>query len=268
MISPGEPLAAELGVAEASVRGKAVGCELVVATHLTHLESLVRIRVTVYRVATGDLLFTDNLSTTGGPDQLDPVLKRLAAAITTGKRSADSAEIDTVTQGESNAYLKQTASKVFGLKLGMLAPLSRPAGRDPAIAPSLGVFWLYDARNFLAEAFIDFATQDALAAFNIGIGVYHPFEQGSTTPYIGGGIAWSAVNFGGGGQNGLRLHGAAGMLLGRLSTVQFRGEVGYFVNTFSERDVRDVYVSLPSQNASTGDSTVSHGPMLTVGLGF
>jgi hypothetical protein len=260
----GETPAAELTAAEATEAGRTAGCDLVVAGHLIRLQSVVRLRVTVYRVADGSQVFSDSMSTSGGPDQLDPVIRRLSSGIVTGKQSKDNAEIDTVTEGESEAYMKKAATKVFGLKLGLLAPLSRP-NHDAGVGPSIGIFWLYDARTFLGEIFLDGSPNDNLHSFNIGMGGYVPLERGDTTPYVGGGVAWSAANFGGAGASGLRLHGAVGMLFGRLSTVQFRGELGYFINTFSESN-SGYYGDVSSTNS--GGSTVSHGPMFTVGLGL
>lgn len=258
----GEPPAVELTTDEVVQAGQTAGSELVVAGHMVRLQSLVRMRVTVYRVATGQQVFSDSMASSGGPDQLDPVLRRLAASIVSGKPAKDNAEIDTVTEAESEAYMKKAATRVFGLKLGLLAPLSRP-GHDASVGPMLGIFWLYDARTFLGEIFLDFATKENLHAFNIGLAGYHPFERGDSTPYVGGGLAWSAVDFGGEGQSGLRAHGAVGMLLGRLSTVQIRGELGYFVNLFSEKSYT---FSTPTQERA--ESTISHGPMLSVGLGL
>lgn len=260
----GEPPAVEMTAAEATEAGRTAGTDLIVAGHMIRLQTVVRLRVTVYRVADGSQVFADSMSTSGGPDQLDPVIRRLASGIVTGKQSKDNAEIDTVTEGESEAYMKKAATKVFGLKLGLLAPLSRPS-HDAGIGPSLGVFWLYDARTFLGEIFVDMTPKTDLFSFNIGMGGYVPVERGDTTPYVGGGVAWSAANFGGSGANGLRVHGAVGMLFGRLSTVQFRGELGYFVNTFSESNAPSYSTG---NEARIGGSTVSHGPIFTVGLGL
>lgn len=262
MAVPGEPSAVEPSPAQVVEAGRKAGSDLVVSSHVVRLQSLARIRVTMYRTATGEAVFTDSMSTTGGPDQMDPVLKRLASSIATGQRAQENAQIDTVTESEADPYRKQMATRVFGLKVGMLAPLARP-GRDAAVAPTLGIFWLYDARTYLAEVFVDFASSsNSVAAFNVGLGGYYPFERGNTTPYLGGGVAWSAIDFGGNGANGLRLHGAAGMLLGRLSSVQVRAEAGYFVNAFSEK------ASFVQTSGSLDSSVVSHGPMLNLGLGF
>jgi hypothetical protein len=254
---------------QAAEAGRAAGADLVLLSHLTHLQSTFRVRITVFRVSTRQMVHADSLSTSGGPDQLDPVLSRLVQAFAKGERAGSNAEIDTVTQGEGEAYVKQAANKSFGLRLGAILPLNRARGSIGA-GPGLGIYWLYDAREYMAEVFLDFYSStgsggaDGVTAFDVGLGLYRPFSRKNVVPYAGGGVAYSVSSFGGAGANGLRLHGAFGVLFGRLSTVQLRAEVGYFVNAYQEAAYHD-YDLLAGQSNS---KALSHGPMLMVGIGF
>jgi hypothetical protein len=249
--------------------GRLAGADLVLTFRLTHLQSSFRVRVTVYQVATKAMVHVDALGSTGGPDQLDPVVARLVHALAKGERAGTNAEIDTVTQKESEPYIKETATKTFGLKLGAIMPFNRPRGSISA-GPGIGIFWLYDAREYMAEAFLDFvsssvtSTGDEVRAFDVGLGIYRPFGRKNIVPYAGGGVAYSISNFGGAGANGLRFNGAFGVLFGRLSTVQLRGELGYFVNAYQEA----AYSSYDLPAGQSNTKSLSHGPMLTVGIGF
>jgi hypothetical protein len=255
--------------------GRAAGADLVMLVRLTHLQNSFRVRIMVYQVETKAMVHTDSLGSTGGPDELDPVVSRLVKAFAKGERAGDNAEIDTVTQKEADPYLKQTATKIFGLRLGTIIPFNRPQGSATA-GPGLGIFWLYDAREYMAEIFLDFAARstsnaaDRVEAFNVGLGLYRPFSRKNVVPYAGGGIAYSISNYGGAGANGLRLHGAFGVLFGRLSSVQIRGELGYFMNTYQESTYYsyDSYDSYDSSAHANNPKHLSHGPMLTVGIGF
>jgi len=252
--------------------GRVAGADLVMLVRLAHLQSNFRVRLTVYQVSTKAMIHADSLASTGGPDQLDPVVARLVKAFANGERAGSNAEIDTVTQKEAEPYTKQVATKTFGLRLGAILPFNRARG-SLAAGPGLGIFWLYDAREYMAEAFVDFASTtsssatDKVEAFDVGLGLYRPFSRKNVVPYAGGGVAYSVTNFGGAGANGLRLHGAFGILVGRLSTVQLRGELGYFVNAYQE----SAYSSYDVQTGMTTNSNskhLSHGPMLMVGIGF
>ena len=249
--------------------GRIAGADLVLLVRLTHLQNSFRVRLTAYQVATKALVHSDSLSSTGGPDELDPVVSRLVKAFAKGERAGTNAEIDTVTQKEADPYLKEIATKTFGLRLGAIVPFNRPRG-DIAAGPGLGLFWMYDAREYMAEAFIDFVSTsvasvgDEVRAFDVGLGLYRPFGRKNVVPYAGGGVAYSITSFGGAGANGLRFHGAFGVLFGRLSTVQLRGEIGYFVNAYQEA----AYSSYDLPAGTSNAKRLSHGPMLTVGIGF
>src|SRR5207253_1827785 len=65
------------------------------------------------------------------------------------------------------------------------------------------------------------------------IGAYVPLGTADLAPYIGGGARWAATSYAGAHGNGLQMYAALGGIAGRLSSVQFRAQVEYFVNTFS-----------------------------------
>jgi hypothetical protein len=254
---PGHPPDHELTPDEALERGRAAQADLVVTGHIIHLAGTARVRITALRTSDGSIAYSDGMTTAGGPDDLDPVMKRLAVGFATGKPVSQTGEIDSVTQREADPYLKQTATRVFGVRVGAIVPLDRPEG-EVTTGTGLGIFWLYDAREFMGEIWGDFyvASAERFSIFDFGIGGYYPFTRKNITPYAGGGAAWSASQLGGAGANGVRLNGAFGLLIGRLWSVQVRGEVGYFVNLFGERS----YIS--------NNKTYSHGPLFTLGLGL
>jgi len=262
---PGNPPDHEYTPDEALALGRTVQAEMVVTTHIVHLSGTARVRMIAFR-NDGSIAYTDGVSTAGGPDDLDPTLKRLAVGFATGKPVSQTGEIDSVTQKEADPYLKQTATKVFGLRLAAAVPFGRPAGKTSG-ATGLGLFWLYDARDFMAEIWGDFFTSsggDTTRMFNIGMGGYYPFSRRNITPYAGAGAAWSSASFGGSGATGMRLHGAFGMLMGRLWSVQMRAELGYFFNLFGEK----AYASTTPAGPTTSTTGYGHGPMLTLGLGI
>jgi hypothetical protein len=264
---PGHPPDHELTPEEAIARGKEVNADLVTVAHLVLLSGTARVRLTVFRTSDGSIAHTDGMTTRGGPDDLDPVFKRLAVGFATGQPASRTAEIDSVTQREYEPYLKQEATRVFGVRLGAVVPLSRPTG-DVSAGTGVGLFWLYDAREFMAEIWGDFYVSSSSAShvsiFDLGLGAYYPFSRKNITPYAGGGAAWSITDLGGEGANGVRLNGAAGVLIGRLWSVQCRAELGYFVNLFGERSNPYTATGMPQPTKTA----YSHGPMLTLGLGL
>jgi len=262
---PGDSGTVEIATDQAVERGRAANAELVLVTHLTRLQGVGRLRIIAYRVNDGSVAHADTIAISGGPDDLDPALKRLADGLATGKPAQQTADIESVTQREADPLLKQSATRVVGVRLGAIVPLSRPSGLGPAAAGGVGVFWLYDARTYLGEIALDLHSGENATSFDIGIGGYYPFSRGNITPYLGSALAYSFTDFGGAGASGLRIQPTFGVLLGRLSTVQVRGQIGYFFNTFGERDTASpAFAEVPSN----APKHYAHGPAITVGLGF
>jgi hypothetical protein len=261
--APAEPSTAEPTPAQAAAAAAALGAAEAVVVRVTHLGSSARVRVTVYAAGSAQVVYWDSIAVTGGPDELDTVFQRLAHAMETGKPVRESAEIDTVTDKEMQNLGKRQANKVFGVHLLTFLPFSSAASSFGAL-PGGGLFWLYDARSWMADLALDIGFgSDNRKLFSAAIGGYYPFLREDFTPYVGGLVRWAYMNLGGDGAGGLSLQPTFGILVGRLSSVQLRADVGYFFNTFGE---------LPAPNAQGAAATCcrhfGQGTVLTVGLGF
>lgn len=230
------------------------GASLGVTVRVARLGANASVRLGAYR-PDGTAAHLDELSATG-PDDLDPALRRLALGLAEGRPARLLAELDSVTQRESDPYLKYVATNVFGLRLGSAFLLNRasPPGSSHSAAGG-GIFWLYDARSFLADLTFDVNGGDDDRLVALGLGFYYPLTRGNFAPYAGGGVSYAWVDTGGDGAAGLAFKGSVGAIFGRLSTVQVRLDAGWFVGAFTE-------------TSFGGDGRVPHGPLLTVGLGY
>lgn len=238
--------------AEAAEEAHSARASLAVTLRVSRLGSSTTARLAAYR-PDGTVWHTDQLGA-ASPDDLDPVLRRLAQGLAGSRPAAGLAEIDTVTEREAAPRRKLSSTHVFGLRLGATWFASRPGDRETTRLAGGGMFWLYDARSFLADVGIDYAGGGGDHLLAVGLGVYLPFTQGNVTPYLGGGLDYALAHTQGDGEAGLALRGAGGVLVGRLSTVQLRFEAGYRVTTFRIK--------------VDGDRGVIQGPFLTAGIGF
>jgi hypothetical protein len=243
--------------AAAVEQANAVHAQQAAVLRLTHLGTSTRVRFTVYAL-TGQVVYWDSMAITGGPEQMDVVLERLVHAMVMGKPVRESAELETVTNDEMNTLNRRNANKSFGVHLFTLLPFNTPSGKSTAV-PGGGLFWMYDARSWIADIAVDLGGHNGSVAFDVGLGAYYPFFRTDLTPYLGGKIKYGYFNYGGSGSAGVSLEPTFGMLLGRTSSVQVRAEVGYFIDTFAES---------PKATSSVTEDRVSHGVALTVGLGF
>jgi hypothetical protein len=239
---------------QAGEAARQAGASRAVTLRISRLGSTASVRLAAYR-PDGTQAHADEL-TAGTPDELTPVLRRLAEGLATGRAARDLASIDTVTSPEADAYLKYTATSTFGLALGTLVATDRAGTAAARGVPGGGIFWLYDARSFLAEIDFQVFSGSGDRATSIGLALARPFSTGNVAPYLGGGLAYTWTSFGGQGAHGLSLRAIGGLLVGRLSNVQVRVEAGYF------------YATYPEVPDAGGPGRYSHGPLALLGVGF
>ncbi len=267
---PGAPPAVvtmpEPTAAEAAQLGASVGAELAVVVRVTHFGNSARLRLTAYSTGTAQVAYWDSILINGGPDELDVSIQRLVNGMKTGKPVRDSAEIDTVTSKESMALNRREANRSFGVRITSLLPFNQ-AGNSFEPLTAGGLFWLYDARSWMADVAVDIGGGSGSRFFmDAAIGAYYPLLREDFTPYIGGQIRWAEMQLGGSGAGGVTLQPTFGILLGRLSSAQIRVEAGYFFNTFGETE--STYYSSSGVLVTGTSKHYSDGFVFSAGIGF
>jgi len=232
----GEPTAADAAAAAREKRAS-IGVTL----HVARLADRAIARLAAY-APDGTLVHADQLPALGA-DDLDPVLRRLAEGLARGRPGRELAQIDSVTRAEELPLAKRASFHAYGLRVGALLPMRRPGEERFGGPGGLGLVWYYDAREFLADISLEGYTSNLDAyrydrdrALTFGVGLYRPLSKGDVAPYVGGGLHYAITRFDGETGNGLQPRVAAGLLLGRLSDVGARVEVGGFWNLFPMRD--------------------------------
>ncbi len=247
-----EPTPAQAG--EAATKS---GAALAITLRIARLGTNAVARIGAH-LPDGKLVRADEL-TAASPEDLEAVLRRLALSIATGRSAKELAELDTVTEREADPFLKYVATHMFGIKLGAYFVQNR-ADPDPALASAAlnggGIFWMYDARWYIAEVAVDLQKGDGDSLFSIGLGAYYPFTRGTFAPYLGGGLAYTWADHGGTGGEGIAFHAGGGLIVGRLSTVQFRLDGGVVVDAF------------PVSETASGKEHFAWGPQVSLGLAF
>jgi hypothetical protein len=270
VLEPGGPIGrVEPNAAQAVEQASVIGAEQAIVLRLTHIGSTARVRLTVYSAGSGQVAYWDSIVVSGGPEELDVALERLARAFHIGRPVRDSAELETVTVKEGQSLNRRSASRSFGVHIFTLLPLGSAGGTGGPV-PAGGIFWLYDARSWMADIALDAGGQGNREYFGVAIGGYYPLLREDFTPYVGGMFRWAHMNLGGQGASGIIVQPTAGILLGRLSSTQLRAEVGYFVSSFGEREGSELAASttVAASAPQDGPTHVSHGFVLSVGLGF
>jgi hypothetical protein len=242
----------EPGPAEAAQEAREVQASLAVTLRVSRLGGASTARLAAYG-PDGKLVHADQLGA-ATPDDLEPVLKRLARGLAESRPATETADVDTVTEREARPAPRRTANRVFGFRIDASLLGERPAGHGVGHVTGGGLFWLYDMRGFLADFSVDYQFGGGDHLLDTGLGAYLPLSRDNVSPYLGGGLSWAAVHLWDRTDAGLLVKGAAGVLIGRLSSVQLRAEGGYRVALF--------------QLEVKGERRAVQGPYLSVGLGF
>ncbi len=237
--APGE----EPGPFEAAAAARTIGADAALVLRVSRLSGRATARLAAYRAADGARLHVDEIGALGA-DDLDPALQRLAKGLALGRPARQVAEVDTVTERETQPRLRRPSASGTGYRVGAMGLVNRPdPGRRTGLVSGLGFLWSYDADAWMADLALDFATSDLdptsnpdrLVAF--GASVLRPFSREDTSLYAGGGLALVASRLGGReGGSGLQLRGTVGWLAGRLSDTSFRVEATGFLDTFPEKE--------------------------------
>ena len=247
--------------------GASLGAELSVVVRLTHFGNSARLRLTAYATGTAQVVYWDSILINGGPDELDVAIQRLVNGMKTGKPVRDSAELETVTDKETQALNRREANRSFGLRITSLLPFNAQDGKFEALTAG-GLFWLYDARSWIADVAVDIGGGSNGRFFaDAALGAYYPLLREDFTPYVGGQIRWAEMSLGGPGGERPDVAADGRHPAGRLSSVQIRVEGGYFFNTFGETGAT-YYDSTGTLVTGGSDKHYGRGFVFSAGIGF
>lgn len=254
------------------------GCTKFILADLTRLGETVVVTLSLYGTQSGNLLWSDAMKA-AGPNDLDPILERMAKNIGTENVASKTDDIYTVTQKEETKLRKKRANKSFGFGIMGFTMLNNPG---PRFQPGLEIFWSYDSRNIFFQidgsfnfysdsedyTYTDYyndertiSVDETLVNLSLGLSAYYPFLDGSSTPFLGGGVSFTSTvtsydsdsyyyDEDGDSKTGLWVRLGGGFLFNRTSTVTFRIRAEYAISTYKV------------------EHHIMHGPQVGLEIGF
>jgi hypothetical protein len=164
----------------AQAYAKENGHSLFLLGSLIRVGNSVRVSLHLYNSANGARLFSDSL-VAAAPEDLDPVMKRLARSVAVRDVNAKASAIDEVTLREEEAFRKRVAYHYFGILIGATKGFAGPLKDDP-VQSGFGTYWLYDNRNILLEVDLAFGFGEAVPfTFGLDLGNHYPFSRSDFT---------------------------------------------------------------------------------------
>lgn len=236
----GPPLPPEQARASAAQ----AGAHLYVTGRVVKLGRTAIVEIAVHDLQAPAPVWTDRLSA-GTPEDLEPVLQRLAKSVATRQKATELQSIHTVTEKEAAPLRRERATNYFGVHLGGAA-----TELGDGVLAGGGVNWMYDARKVLFDIDLFLYWAGAPGAYGgVSIGAYAPLADLSTTPYLGGGLELTGLDLGSeydsststyADNSGSGLSGfvAGGVIIGRTSTVHLRIDLRGFMTSYDVGDGR------------------------------
>lgn len=250
-----DTLVRQPSAAEVRQQANALGCPKYMIGDLTRLGEAVIVSFSLYSTADGSLVWSDRLKA-AGPDDLEPILQKLARNLGSAGSAAKDGDIYSVTQQDSKRLRQKQANASFGATIG---GTWLPANPMEGFLGGIGVNWLYDNRNMLVQmtAFVQGYDNgdEEITLTEFGISTYYPFQEKDWTPFVGGGIAYGIGSYSRPTTNtntdpndyyisdtesfegsGLLFRAGGGMLFARTSTVNLRLRAEYTISAFKIDD--------------------------------
>lgn len=210
---------------------------------LNRMGELAILSLTLYRTSDGTKVW-GGLEKAASPEDLDPVLSKLAGAMGT---QDDKGNIYNVSDYRARELRRMNANNSFGFILG--GGSSFVTGVNRNFPAGFGCMYQYDTRNLLLDLTGELYFSDVNVYF-MSIQAWKPFSNASNTPFAGGGIGYGGVSIQKkvdvnsytteDGQGGLMLFAGGGYLLNRDATVSLRFNGRVFVPLFK------VYSEVPA----------------------
>ena len=222
---------------------QARGCAFYLIGDLNRIGETVIFNVALYSAKDGARVWGDKLKAST-PEDLDPILQKVARAVGSGEKAAADGDIYSVTSYEGRELRQVRVRNAFGVAVGgmLFTPglLTGESWDDPFIG-GLGLIWTYDARSILFELDGEtYFTGRKTEFSSVSISAFKPFASSRLTPFAGGGLGLGNVSTESGGETveeaGLLAHVGGGFIFNRTSNVQLRAQVRYQVGLFKMDD--------------------------------
>ncbi len=157
---------------------------------LDRLGETVLLSVALYKTEDGSKVWSDLLKAKN-PDDLDPILQKLAKAIGTPHKASEETDIYTVTDYDSQELKQVNSRNYIGFSIGGAG--INYNGNENSIPAGFGISVTHDMRKLIADLSGE-AYFGPKALYFVNISTYYPFKSTNNTPYVGGGLGLGGVS--------------------------------------------------------------------------
>ncbi len=179
--------------------GRAVGADKVVLVSLGKLGENIVVRYTALDVSTGEPILSDRM-TAESLEELDPVMKRVAESVISGKPAEKVITKETVTEHEAKEPTRRKNFYTYGGKIGYMFPFGKSFGNAERLV-CFDAVGLYEMQHFLVEAHsgyrvnIDADEGEFAYDFPVEFSLIYAFKTGDFSPFVVAGLGMHWVSY-------------------------------------------------------------------------
>ncbi len=183
----------------ATAAGRALGVARVVYGSISTLGRKLIVTLEVADVAAGRVVARDRM-TIDRVEDLEPAATRLARALSAGVTTAQTAELGSITEKESQAPTRRTGESGVALHLARWQPFGGYGDTSGGI--DLGIGYWYETGAFAIEPRIGYRFDDGASDFSfhevpIDVSALAILSKTDVAPYVGGGagVHWLEASY-------------------------------------------------------------------------
>jgi hypothetical protein len=224
---------------QALINAKSLNINHVLIGELNRVGETVVISVTLFKTENGDQEWT-TIQRAISPDDLDPIMQKVALSLINRNSIANSEDIYNVTNYDAKQLNKMSANTYYGIEIGGGVAFLNAKNKLPT---GFGVVYSGDLRNLILDVKGSLLFSD-VNIYNLSVHVNYPLINKVASPYLSGGLGYGGVTVKEASQtyrgNGLTFYGGGGYIVNRTSNINLRVDANLFLSAY---EVNNTYPS-------------------------
>jgi hypothetical protein len=226
---------------QALIKAKSLNAKHVIVGELNRVGEIVVISLCMYKTDSNEKEWSI-IQKASSPDDLDPIMQKIAESINNRNSKNSSENIYDVTDYNSKQLNKMIATTCWGIEIGGGTAFANIKNKFPA---GFSVIYSGDLRNLIFDLKGSMYISD-ISMYNLNLQINYPLRNKISSPYIGGGLGYgstsmknyvqNSANYYDG--NGLTIFAGAGYIFNRTSNINLRFNSSLF---FSMYQVNNIY---------------------------
>ena len=175
---------------QALLNAKRLNINHVIIGELNRIGESVIVSVTMLKTENGEKEWSA-VQKASNPDDLDPIMKKIALGISGKITIEETGDIYNVTDNQAKELNKITATKYFGIEIGGGTTFLDVSKNNPA---GFSLVWSGDLRNVIYDVKGSLYLTGNVKMYNFSIHIDYPFSDKNMTPFLGGGFGYGGTS--------------------------------------------------------------------------